>query len=648
MSISPRKPLQINLNFKQKYAEGIHTPKSPYTSTSRSQQQNLTKEEQIKLVLKKNCNERNTQDIILLSQQIENVNFLKQFIGTKSLEFLEMCKYLEVEEYEEGHILFQQGDIGEKFFIILEGQVAVLINVQTKKNGIEQKEIGKLSAGDSFGDLALLFNSIRNATIKLKKKSTFIVLRKEIFQKYIKYKTPPNAHEILKFYDQFVLFPYQLDLPEKIQILSKTEQTNYISNSLIIRQGQLVSSIYFIKKGVVKVNRIVKFRINPTTKQLLPLDYSDPTPQEIQNKQYKDISLEIDEIYEGSIFADYEQFKQIKSTVSIVAYTPCEILQIQREDMVVLPNKMVQDLQNEIKPYPEDYKLRRIYLEGLQWLKYKNVVVEGVCRENVLRKRLQNSVNFFSRSKLYHIPLQAQLVILEDSFTQDTAQGDVQQIENKFFGQYNQQMNKRRSLQNYQSLQNKGKNKPQIQENKKNGLINIGKNEKKDTKDMENDPKNEFIMHADKNSFYIQDENDFVKFDEELQEMEQEDDQYDKKKIFKQLMKQLDPFNRTTLSQKKLPMKNDSKQIGKSFSNLQQNEKDQNKKNKGLAKLSATYSPKLQTISSETNSKKYKPKKQILPRITNHIQYIARNEDIICQSNLKLFEKSDYDEFSPF
>ncbi|EAR89152.2 cyclic nucleotide-binding domain protein (macronuclear) [Tetrahymena thermophila SB210] len=648
MSISPRKPLQINLNFKQKYAEGIHTPNSPYTSTSRSQQQNLTKEEQIKLVLKKSSNERNTQDIILLSQQIENVNFLKQFIGTKSLEFLEMCKYLEVEEYEEGHILFQQGDIGEKFFIILEGQVAVLINVQTKKNGIEQKEIGKLSAGDSFGDLALLFNSIRNATIKLSKKSTFIVLRKEIFQKYIKYKTPPNAHEILKFYDQFVLYPYQLDLPEKIQILSKTEQTNYISNSLIIRQGQLVSSIYFIKKGVVKVNRIVKFRINPTTKQLLPLDYSDPTPQEIQNKQYKDISLEIDEIYEGSVFADYEQFKQIKSTVSIVAYTPCEILQIQREDMVVLPNKMIQDLQNNIKPYPEDYKLRRIYLEGLQWLKYKNVVVEGVCRENVLRKRLQNSVNFFSRSKLQHIPLQPHLVTLEDSFTQDTAQGDVQQIENKFFGQYNQQMNKRRSLQTYQSLQNKGKGKPQFQENKKSGL-NISKNEIKKTKDMENDQKNEFAMQAAKNSFYLQDENDFVKFDEELQEIEKEDDQYDKKKILKQLMKQLDPFNRTTLSQKKLPMKNDLKSMGKSFSNLQQNEKDQNKKNKGLAKFSSTYSPKLQTISSEIQSKKYKPQKQILPRITNHIQYIARNEDIICQSNLKLFEKSDYqDEFSPF
>jgi len=90
-----------------------------------------------------------------------------------------------------------QGDIGEKFFIILEGEVSISINVKSKRGVTEQKQVGKLLKGGCFGDLALLFNSIRNATIRLSTNTSFIVLRKEIFQKYIKYKTPPNAHEIL-------------------------------------------------------------------------------------------------------------------------------------------------------------------------------------------------------------------------------------------------------------------------------------------------------------------------------------------------------------------------------------------------------------------------------------------------------------------
>jgi len=76
------------------------------------------------------------------------------------------------------------------------------------------------------------------------------------------------------------------------------------------------------------------------------------------------IKLKLDD---GSMFMDYELFKNLRSTVSIVAYTPCEILQIQREDLVVLPTRMFNEFKDNIKPYPDDYKLRRIYLEGLQW-----------------------------------------------------------------------------------------------------------------------------------------------------------------------------------------------------------------------------------------------------------------------------------------
>ena len=46
---------------------------------------------------------------------------------------------------------------------------------------------------------------------------------------------------------------------------------------------------------------------------------------------------------EGSLMADYELFENIGCMVSFVAYTPCEILSIQKEDLVVLPENMSED-----------------------------------------------------------------------------------------------------------------------------------------------------------------------------------------------------------------------------------------------------------------------------------------------------------------
>lgn len=90
----------------------------------------------------------------------------------------------------------------------------------------------------------------------------------------------------------------------------------------------------------------------------------------------------------------------MKSSVSIVAYTPCEVLSISREDLAVLPENMKTSYEGGIHRYPNDDKLRRIYLEGLEWSKFKSSVIDCVHIENAMKKKLTNPVNFFSRTKL--------------------------------------------------------------------------------------------------------------------------------------------------------------------------------------------------------------------------------------------------------
>ena len=63
--------------------------------------------------------------------------------------------------YEEGEVIFDEGDAGDSLFMILAGQVEVL-----KRFGDERRVVGLLGAGEYFGEMALLGRDPRNATAR--------------------------------------------------------------------------------------------------------------------------------------------------------------------------------------------------------------------------------------------------------------------------------------------------------------------------------------------------------------------------------------------------------------------------------------------------------------------------------------------------
>jgi NADH dehydrogenase len=65
------------------------------------------------------------------------------------------------EHFEPGEVVFHQGDIGDRLFILLSGHAEVVRH----ENGTE-KVLAKLGAGESFGEMALLGGMRRNATVR--------------------------------------------------------------------------------------------------------------------------------------------------------------------------------------------------------------------------------------------------------------------------------------------------------------------------------------------------------------------------------------------------------------------------------------------------------------------------------------------------
>ncbi|NWI57597.1 KAP0 kinase, partial [Calyptomena viridis] len=96
-------------------------------------------------------------------------NMYEKFLSKVSIlesldkwERLTVADALEPVQFEDGQKIVVQGEPGDEFFIILEGTAAVL---QRRSENEEFVEVGRLGPSDYFGEIALLMNRPRAATV---------------------------------------------------------------------------------------------------------------------------------------------------------------------------------------------------------------------------------------------------------------------------------------------------------------------------------------------------------------------------------------------------------------------------------------------------------------------------------------------------
>ena len=80
------------------------------------------------------------------------------------------------EHYEPGQCVFNQGDLGDRVYIILAGKVDVFRLVDG-----EEQHIAFLSSGDWFGEAALLNQTTRGATVRCVQSLDVLSLPKKEF-----------------------------------------------------------------------------------------------------------------------------------------------------------------------------------------------------------------------------------------------------------------------------------------------------------------------------------------------------------------------------------------------------------------------------------------------------------------------------------
>ncbi|CAO3586225.1 unnamed protein product [Absidia cylindrospora] len=130
-------------------------------------------------------------------------HFLSEVPIFKSLEPYERHKIadaLEPVQFEDGLVVIKENDVGENFYLIEQGSA---IFYKTASDG-SQQQVNRLSKGDYFGELALLNDKPRAATVVADGKLKCVTLGKKAFTRLlgpvmdILQRNSENYHAVLK------------------------------------------------------------------------------------------------------------------------------------------------------------------------------------------------------------------------------------------------------------------------------------------------------------------------------------------------------------------------------------------------------------------------------------------------------------------
>ncbi len=114
-----------------------------------------------------------------IEQEVEILRRIPLFANVESAKLKLMCFASERITYKSGQSLFEQGDVGDAAFIIIEGAADVIV---TRDAPLVVAQVGK---DDIVGEIAILVDIPRTATVTATSDLTTLKITKDLFFRMI-------------------------------------------------------------------------------------------------------------------------------------------------------------------------------------------------------------------------------------------------------------------------------------------------------------------------------------------------------------------------------------------------------------------------------------------------------------------------------
>jgi len=186
--------------------------------------------------------EKSSSSRELIKNAILENDFMKNLDMAQIREIVE-CMY--PVEYKKNNLIIKEGDVGSLVYVMEDGKVEV-----TKDGG----KLGTMTHGKVFGELAILYNCTRTASVRALANCKLWAIDRQIFQSIMMKTGLQKQKDYMNFLKSISYFK---NLPDETlsNIADVLEESYHENGAYVIRQGARGDTFYIIARGKVKVTR---------------------------------------------------------------------------------------------------------------------------------------------------------------------------------------------------------------------------------------------------------------------------------------------------------------------------------------------------------------------------------------------------------
>ena len=146
-----------------------------------------------------------------------------------------------------GETVIAQGDDGDNFYVIESGVFDVIVTVHG-----DEKRVYQFDDRGSFGELALMYNMPRSATVRAVTKGTLWAMDRQSFRKIV-LKSAFRKRKKFESLLESVTTLQGLDAYERMTLADALQTRVYENGEPIICQGDTADGMYFVECGHIRV-----------------------------------------------------------------------------------------------------------------------------------------------------------------------------------------------------------------------------------------------------------------------------------------------------------------------------------------------------------------------------------------------------------
>ena len=168
------------------------------------------------------------------------------FAGLNEQELNTLVLAMEIVDVAAGENIITQGQEGDYFYVVERGTYSVIVNKAT---------VATIGEGKAFGELALLYNQPRAATIRADTAGQLYSLNRDTFRFTLAHSNSSRVAEIQSALSKVTLLS-SLTSSQISKVSEAVELMTYNPGETIIQKGTEGNIFYMIKESVVKVSDV--------------------------------------------------------------------------------------------------------------------------------------------------------------------------------------------------------------------------------------------------------------------------------------------------------------------------------------------------------------------------------------------------------